>query len=64
LIKIQEGAMKKSKVILSILLIILLSVLLAGCGEVMDFILGGWAMECCDAMVPLPIAAICIRLFM
>ena len=57
--------MSKSKIFLSILLIILLSVFLAGCGEAMDFILGGWAETCCPlSILPLPIAAVCIKLFM
>ena len=55
--------MKKTKPLLSILLIIVLSILLAGCGEAMDFILGGWVESCCGGLAPLPIAAICLKLF-
>lgn len=54
--------MKKSKLILGILLIIFLSALLTGCGDAMDFILGGWVESCCGGFAPLPIAAICLKL--
>ena len=52
--------MKKSKLLLALLLILLLAAFLSGCYVVDQFS----DIFCCDALFfPLPIAVICIKLF-
>ncbi len=53
--------MPKSKLILSIVLIVLLSLFLVGCSNLVDFLKSD---QCCfSGLLPLPIAVIAIKIF-